>query len=1107
MLVGWIVLCGTFQGPGTASQLTGPLRPGQVIVTELAGGGEHLYLLEVTADQYLEITVEQRNVDVELLLDGPAHQRLLTRDSVSVPTGLETLFHHAEATGMHRLTVASRSDRTTSGHYRLTFQRFDEPTPAAVRRADAESLFREASELLGQPSEETLRSALSKLGQARKIWDDTLDASWVARTLAVASLAHLRLGESPAARELATEGLEHARGVEDRGAEALLLNHLAESYDRMGAPAQAIAHYRQAEELYRSIADRFAQARVSFNRAVVHGEISEAETAIELHKGAMVVFRRHGASRSQAAVLTALGLLLEETGKPELAIERYEEALPLRRAAQDRRGEAITLNNIAKAFHSMGDHQSAVDHYRRALEAAEDIADPEIRNTLHSNLGAAYRRLGDPQRARNHYEHALAAHQSEDTPNPRGLSTVLNNLAILHGDEKQYVAALALFQRALELIRTHGYKRSEAPTLENIGRMFLVLERFDEAEASLSEALQLYRETKNLRGQAGALYGIGSLEIRRGHHLEALGRMQEGLELARAAEDTSYVERTLLGIAQAERKLGHLHSARTHLERSLASIESRRWSINTRGLRSSFFASKMLYFELLVDILMALHEEQPDAGYAARALEVNEQARGRALLELLFESRADLSTGFDPELLERERSLLRKIEAREKYRQRTRRRHQPVPQAINVELRELQLRYDELQTEFRRLSPRTALTQNVSLNLQEIRDKVLDDRTVLLEYSLGKERSFLWVVTKKRLRSYVLPPRADIESAARRFHTLIERSAKETTARSAMREVARELGALLLSPVEAEGLLAPESRLLIVPDGALGYVPFAALPIRSGSAKGLEVLLGANHEITHLASASALFSSRQQVGGRARAPRSIAVVADPVSDPDDERLERLEIPETKIHDEEDPGRTAESGTEQFPRLRYSSIEAKAIIDLTEPPTRFLAQGFDASRELLESHSLAQYRYVHLATHGVLNTSRPELSGVVLSLWDRNGSPQEGVFTLLDVFNLSLHADLVTLSGCQTILGQEIRSEGFFGLAQGLLYAGSARVLGSLWNVDDEATSVLMVAFYRRLLQEDMSPAAALAGAQRELRQSPRWAAPYFWAPFILYGEW
>ena len=170
-------------------------------------------------------------------------------------------------------------------------------------------------------------------------------------------------------------------------------------------------------------------------------------------------------------------------------------------------------------------------------------------------------------------------------------------------------------------------------------------------------------------------------------------------------------------------------------------------------------------------------------------------------------------------------------------------------------------------------------------------------------------------------------------------------------------------------------------------------------------------------------------------------------------------------------------------------------------------TGLLALDFAANRETAISGQLAQYRIVHFATHGLLNNVHPELSGIVLSLVDEAGRPQNGFVRLHEVYNLKLPAELVVLSGCRTALGKEVKGEGLIGLTRGFMYAGAPRVVVSLWPVSDKGTAELMKRFYQGMLGKGLRPAAALRAAQIAMWKSKWWDAPYYWAGFVLQGEW
>jgi CHAT domain-containing protein len=405
--------------------------------------------------------------------------------------------------------------------------------------------------------------------------------------------------------------------------------------------------------------------------------------------------------------------------------------------------------------------------------------------------------------------------------------------------------------------------------------------------------------------------------------------------------------------------------------------------------------------------------------------------------------------------------------------------------------------------------------------------KLLDADTLLLEFTLGQERSYVLAVTATELHSYVLPPRAQIEESAQLFlkhlkagQPVFGESAAKRKARMDLManywSEATALSRMLLGQVSS---LSKKKNVLIVADGQLQYIPFSALPSPDftpgvGSAgTPLQAMLVRDHEITNLPSASVLGVLRQSLR-REPPSKSVAIFADPVLEKDDPRIQLAQQNRAKpaaenrkylqqaLRDIADDGETTKLG-----RLGASGREARQIIELTPPGSSFEALGFKANRENATSKQLGLYWAVHFATHGILNETNPERSGVVLSLYDERGRfHEEGYLRLKDIYDLNLPVELVVLSACRTGLGKPVKGEGLIGLTRGFMHAGSRRVLASLWKVDDDATAELMKRFYQKILKEGMTPTAALRAAQSSMSSESQWSHPYYWAGFVLQGE-
>ena len=703
-------------------------------------------------------------------------------------------------------------------------------------------------------------------------------------------------------------------------------------------------------------------------------------------------------------------------------------------------------------------------------------------------------------------------------------AATLNDIGWVYESLGEMRKALEKYNEALPIRRVAGDRRGEAVTLNSIGAVYQSLGETRKALEKYNEALSISQAIGDRSMEGRTLHNIGAAYNSLGEAQKALEMYNEALPIRRAVGDRNGEAATLLGIARAEQKRGNLTQARQTIEQAISIVESVRASIGSQELRASFFASRQDFYESYIEVLMQMHKQNPAASFDALALAVSERARARSLLELLTEARADIRQGVDSSLIERERSLRQRFAARAAAQANLlNRKHTPEQaDAAAKEIASITAEYEQLEAQIRARSPRyAALTQPRPLGLTEIQQQALDEDTLLLEYALGEKRSYLWLVSQRSIDSYELPPRAELEAAARRvYELLIVRPKRWTPPDPQLIAQAEALSRMLLGPV------APQlgaKRLVVVAPGALSYLPFAALPApedKKRPAGDYEPLI-AKHEVVNIPSASVLSIIRRETAGRQQATKSVAVLADPVFEASDPRLASAkngsaseETPAAPVADAELSELTRAIRTMNFSdaragftRLAFSRQEAEGIITLTPKGTGLKATDFNASRDLAMSRELSQYRILHFATHGMLNSERPELSGLVFSLIDRQGKPQDGFLRLYEIYNLQLNADLIVLSACETGLGKEIKGEGLIGLTRGFMYSGAPRVVASLWNVDDLATAELMKLFYQGILKDGLPAGAALRAAQLELSRQKRWASPYFWAGFVLHGEW
>jgi CHAT domain-containing protein/Tfp pilus assembly protein PilF len=1155
--------------PAAQQAIPPTLSMGQPIERELSGGEVHEYRLPLSANQFVEMVVMQRGIDVVLSLYDPLGQRLAEVDSPNGSQGTEPLALITPADGDYRLEVRSLQPTDPVGHYEARLVTVREALASDQIRVEAARLFAMAQALKQQGTADALRSALASYEEALARWVELDDAGRQAAILNEIGTTYADLRDNDNALAAHTRALPLRRTAGDRSGEAETLTNIGSAHDAMGDKPRAIEYYEQALALFRAEGYRYGEAIALSNIATAESYLGHNQAALLRFQESVLIFREIGDRLGEATALNNLGGLYYSISEFPKALEQFTQVLPLVRAVGERRGEGYTLSNIALIHDTQGERTLALESYEQARAILRDIGDTFGEGTVLNNLGLLYSGIGEKQRALDYYFQGLGLKQALNDRD--GQASILNGIGAVYASIGEGRTALGYVSRALELNRAVQDRSGEAATLNNVGRIQSDMGEWAAARKSFADALALWRTIDDRDGQASALLNLGAAARSEGDLTGALASVEqalalyrdvgnpsgvataltdgsavlrqlgdrdraaahlsEALPLRRAVQDRPGEATTITEQGRLARANGELTSARILLEQALEITENLRARMTSEAWRASYLAKVRDGYELYVDVLMQLEETDGEVGYAALALRASEMARARSLLDLLSEARIDIREGVDTLLLEREHELQSRLTARAERYSRLLARDPPAARAtpLEREIAGLTAELQELSARIRATSPQyAALALPVPASLGDIRDELLDAETLLLEYALGEDHSYLWVLSKQSLASFTLPPRAEIEAVARDFYDhLTERNrglAGESTAARNQRVQQADRAVKLAGATLSHMLLGPATpllgskRLIIVADGALQNIPFSALPDPGDSTSAARVTpLVVNHEIVHAPSASVLVTLTRGTANRAPAPRSIAVLADPVFSGDDPRVRSPGVTQPP---------TAEAGRElssveravteagiadndgRLPRLPFTRREAESILGIVGASDALAALDFAATRDLIIRGDLEPYRLLHFATHGLINNEHPDLSGMVLDLVDERGQPVNGFLRLHDIYNLRLPAELVVLSACQTALGPDVRGEGLIGLTRGFMYAGAARVLASLWKVDDAATATLMGRFYEGMFrQPQQSPAAALRTAQVSLWREARWSSAYYWAAFTLQGRW
>jgi len=857
------------------------------------------------------------------------------------------------------------------------------------------------------------------------------------------------------------------------------------------------------------------QLSIEANQAQITGDYGLALQALGRR---LEITRSMGARADEAETLTSLATIHSDQGQPQKALETLNQALAIQQQLHLRPSILQTLQSIGDLYQYLGASDTALLYFQEARKEAKDLGH-------HSDLQSILIRIAKLERKRLRFPQALAtleeAFQSAST---RGdclmMTTTLSNLArtrLEAGElDKASIDAARAAAMADDLQVDEHRLTIKAKALNLQAKILLQQNKAEEALRHAKRALITAKQTTYFPDTSGLIQGtIAESHAALGQIPEAIAAYREQRDLYTSLNRNPERAQNLYATAKLQRQQGELQNALASIDEAISVVESMREQMADPELRTSVFANYQDFYSFKIDLLLELEASQPGVGHAAEAFHTSERSRARTLLELLRDARADIRQGVDPALLEQEKALQYRrtaLDKRWKQALSDAGGSRQLPQ-LQQERQQLLQEAEILRQKMRTSSPRyAALTDPQPLTLAQVQQQLLDPDTLLLQYALGKERSHLFVVNRDELQVITLPAAAEIEALASALREPLTKNQDPAQIKAS----ASQLSQAILQPAAAR--IALHKRLILVPDGALHLAPFSALPIRGEPLTNTQQLL-------QLPSSSTLALLRERPNGStAKTSKSIAILADPIFSANDGRLQIIagQSPRrTTAEGRTGPPksiadiayqRTMESemdcdNTPTYCRLKHTRDEASAIQSTFPAGRTRLALDTDANRQLATAAAMDQYAYLHVATHGIFNSNEPSLSGLLLSRVDRQGRATDGLLQLGDIFNLRLNSDLVVLSACETGRGTEIKGEGLVGMTRGFLYAGSQRVVASLWKVDDAATATFMQQFYHNLITEKQSPSQALRSTQLFMQSHKTWASPFYWSAFVLQGEW
>ncbi|MET0626217.1 MAG: CHAT domain-containing protein [Pyrinomonadaceae bacterium] len=966
-------------------------------------------------------------------------------------------------------------------------------------------------------------------------------------------------GDYAAALAAYSDALKIARESKRRADESAVLSNMGVVYRRAARYEDALRAYGESLEIERELKSETGVAQARLNIAVVNESRGSFKEALALYDELLKFFRARGLKQEESIVLNNVGSVRIGTGDFEGALAAFEESLVIKRANADKSGESVTLNNIANVYQLTARYARAAELYARSLELKRAAGDRAGVAAVLNNLGTVHKSAGNFVEAREALEQSLAI--AREIGDPAAEAKALNNIGLVNLSAGEFARALLSFDQSLKISRAIGARDVQASTLQNIGIVYNMTGRNDDALVYYEQAAALEAELGNKAGlaallsnratvyedtgrhddaraesekslavarqlgdrllEAQSLHNIAASYVLAGRYAEALPPLEAGLKIVRDAGDRDTEAVLLNALGKLYLETGKTDDARRALAESLAITEKsgdvdtaihshhqlgdlhrrrKDWAraadeyrravervelIRTRtrehtmqiGLFGQYSAS---YFGLAESLM--------GAGDEAGAFDAGERAKARSLVDLMQGGGAFVKA-VTPEERREEQRLTDDINALTLQLEALRGRRDADPAAVarlgerlaaaraeyEEYSRKLFLQHPELQARRAQFEPASLAQLGRALFAGE-------PDLCLLSYFVGKDETLLFVATRgltpdapARLATFRLPLKhREAAGLLRQFRSKLGVGSGERGARGARPAVraghaaeARALYDALLAPAEKE--LEGKSHLVIIPDLVLSSLPFHALmDVR-------KEYVVKRYAVSYAPSATALLMMRAR-RDRPRGGGSPTILA--------------------------LGRPRYVGGD-LPDLPATEKEVRDIAQLFGARPLL---GAEASEARVKTEA-AGARYLHFATHGLLNEAAPMYSAVALA----GGGGEDGALHARELMGMNLSAELAVLSACDTALGQEASGEGVLGLTWSLFVAGVPASVVSQWKVADDSTSELMVEFYRQLKSATprggVSKAEALRRAQLKLLADGKHSHPYYWAPFVLMGEW
>ena len=922
--------------------------------------------------------------------------------------------------------------------------------------------------------------------EAYNIYRDFQDtASWLAAGKEYASAMVYR-SKNEQAMQLYKQllAVEHpANDVYNRGD---LYNSMGWSSRRIGKIDQALEYYQKSLPLAKESEDSLLIGVVYSNLGGANKYRGDYSQALELYKQSLPYFRGINRQRNVSISLANIGNVYYGLSLYDKALEFYNRSLEIRKKIGSVYLLALIYNSIGAVQRELGNYDQALVSYQESLEFSREASTPSRTATILNNLGLLYKELGEYEKGLEYYRQSLAI--KEETSAPAAIATTTNNIGQLLWAQGKTTEAGQYYEKALNLRRQVGNPYEIWSSLNTVIKMYVEKKNYAEARRYADQLKTIGDSTDSYEMLETANTYFGNISTQQDSNQAALEHYKKAHAYSKYLSPTQQL-RPLKNLAYQYHKMNS-DSALVYGQKAITIIEEQRSKAGVSSeLKSGYFGKHANFYNQMASWALQYGSD------VSKAYQLVEQAKARSLSDELAKAKQNIDQAL-PQKVRITRSKKRSridqlytdLESTVDRKQQTK---------LEEKIRTAELDYAAYVNNLHSKYPEFKSIKSPEPIGLERAQELTDDQTAVLEYAIAGDQLLMFLIssTDVQVEQFSLPENQNLANELTTWVTDFKDAILSTASQSELREKSNKLYNVLLKPFEDQ--LNNYANLIVVPDGALAYLPFEALT------QGSQYLIE-NFRIKYEPSLTSLTLLQE-------------------SDPGDQK-ELLAV----------AGSQTSEGNSQFVRSAQLSSLPSTLIEVDSIASHFQQVSMlkkeevseQAFKELLQEN---RYRYIHLATHGVIDEDQPSRSGLTLSAEGEitASSKEDGMLRSSEIFGLDINSDMVVLSACNTGLGKVVDGEGMLGMQRSFFYAGTSTVVVSLWNVYDRSTASFMNGFYKNLLHtesnegwwkstlrwigwDDSIPfgkkASAMRQAKLQMIKHPLFNHPVYWAPFIVVGR-